>query len=212
MWLLFLLFRNFGIMVLLKRGNIMSQNIAIILIILNIAVYLKVPEFLQTLITKRLDKRIAEIQIENEKRLNQIQLDFQREYQKIEQDFTTNLEIYKKRYSVLPELYKVIAEFEAAVNQKGNPVFPSSDKSIMNHFGIAKNFRALNQFYISEELLKLSNKCITVIFDLHTEKMKLEKCHPNLIDISMKKVTELEELKNGYIKELEKKIHETIPK
>ena len=188
----------------------MIENIAIIITVINILVYFKAPEFLQTLIVKRLDKRIAQIQIENDQKINQIQLDFQREYQKVEQEFTTKLEIYIKRYTVLPELYKLIAEFEAAVNQTDNRIFPSSKRDVLNRFGSAKNFRTLNQFYLTEELLDISDKCITTIFDYYTEQTKLETCKPELIDIFNKSVHELKETKENYMRELEKQIREIM--
>lgn len=182
----------------------MIQSIAIIVIIINILVYIKVPEFLQTIIIKRLDKRIAETQIENENKLNQMQLDFKREYQKLEQDFTINLEIYKKRYSVLLELYKLLAEFEASVNQVQGDV--------IKRFALAKNYRALNQFYISKEIYKISGDSITAILDLYTDTTKLRNCDPNLIDELTKKVAKQKEIKEGHLIMLEEKIHEIIPK
>lgn len=181
----------------------MIEVLAIVTIIVNILVYFKLPEFLQTIISKRFDKRLAELQIDNEEKLNQIQLDFQREYQKIEQEFTSKLEVYKKRYSVLPELYKVITEFEAAVEQLD---MNTNNREIINRFALAKNYRAINQFYLNETLSNTSNECILGIFDYYIAKVKLKDCAPELIDVRTKEVDELKKLKETYISKLDQEI------
>lgn len=85
---------------------------SIVLNIVAILSYLKVPDFLQSFFVKRIDhnfnERMNEIQYEQEKELNRIQSEFQKERQKMEHDFQVNLNTMKKKKEILPELYKKI--------------------------------------------------------------------------------------------------------
>ena len=58
----------------------------------------------------------------------------------------------------------------------------SIERDVLNRFGLAKNFRTINQFYLSDELLDISDNCISTILDYYTEKKKLKNCQPELID------------------------------
>lgn len=153
---------------------------SIVLNIVAVLSYFKVPDFFQSFLIKRIEhnfnERMNEIQYEQEKELNRVQSELQKERQKMEHDFQVNLGTLKKKKEILPDLYKkimfayshyVFADDGARSREK------EFAKEGLFYLGEVRNFLTFNKFFMNDpiynqakEFDELSRKLVTIE---HTE-------------------------------------------
>lgn len=146
--------------------------------IVSILSVLKIPEFIQSIILKRIEKNISEKIAEEERdfqerlfelqkqkdiKLNELNLNFQKDLQKTQQDFTIKLSTLKRKYDVLPELYEKISIANGVVTQLD---VVDDEEVISKETAKAHNFISFNRFYIPKDILDISSSYISDVINL----------------------------------------------
>lgn len=185
---------------------------SIMLNLIGILVYLKVPEFIQSFFIKRIEhnfsKKMNEIQYEQEKEISRIRDEFQRERQEMEHDFQVRLDILKKHKEVLPILYEKIVTAESYY--KNNYNGKSMTKNDLNYYAEVKNFITKNRFFMSKELYEKSRECEDAIFEYATQVYKTVSSEGEVVEKYAEKQKAVYANLNENISQLEEMIYEEI--
>ncbi|MFS7206699.1 hypothetical protein AB6831_04235 [Carnobacterium divergens] len=145
--------------------------------------------------------------IDNEKSLNDLRNSFEIEYQNTEQDFQLRMEYLKKGFTVLPELYWLIQEASANVDQLD---IESDYKEIKKKYAGLKNFIAKNIFFLDSGMYELAKKCENSINDHISIKKKLIKMEGEQIQNLLDELNHIISTKEESIKNIEEAIRKKL--
>lgn len=172
----------------------------------------KLPDIFSQLITDKLkakidndlqksaqefEERQRQIIIKNEKSLFDLRQEFEIEYQNIEQDFQIRMELLKKGFTVLPDLYYLIEEASAYVDQVD---IETGYKKIKDKYVELKNFIAKNTFFLDTEMYILAKNCENLINDHFSIVQELRQAPLDNIESLLEKSEQIKKEKKNSIK------------
>ena len=152
------------------------------------------------------EERQQQIIIENEKSLFHLRQEFEIEYQNTEQDFQIRMELLRKGFTVLPDLYYLIEEASACVDQLD---IISNKTRIEGKYVELKNFITRNTFFLDTEMCILAKNCENLINDHISIAQKLRKATNNS-EILLEKSEEIKKEKKESIELIENEIRKKL--
>lgn len=164
--------------------------VSIVLNIVAVLVYFKVPEFIQSYFLKRIEHNYSE------------------ELQEMEHKFQLRFDTLRKRYEVLPELYNKIVMAESYYKQHFSG--ESLNNRDLKYLADMKNYITRNRFFIDENIFKKARECEELIMDWITNKKNVYHSAPEEIERFKKGQDKIEAYLENSIIDLEKMIYETI--
>lgn len=182
----------------------------------------KLPDIFSQLITDKLkakidndlqksaqefEERQQQIIIKNEKSLFDLRQEFEIEYQNIEQDFQIRMELLKKGFTVLPDLYYLIEEASAYVDQVD---IETGYKKIKDKYVELKNFIAKNTFFLDTEMYNLAKNCENLINDHFSIVQELRQAPLANIESLLEKSEQIKKEKKNSIKLIEIEIRKKL--
>lgn len=192
--------------------------------ITGIVVYIvgtKLPDIFSQMITDKLKAKIdkdlqksaqefgerqQQIIIENEKSLFNLRQEFEIEYQNTEQDFQIRMELLRKGFTVLPDLYYLIEEASAYVDQID---INTNNERIRDKYAELKNFINKNTFFLETEMYILAKNCENLINN-HISNAEKLLIATNNIESLLEKSEEIKKEKKKSIELIKKEIRKKL--